>query len=117
MVLWYEGGGVLETFETIFDVFWHREMHLLAWIIPLDGESTVSFSFFFDQALIIFLDPLQEVLGVLLTDVFDSKVINHQRKDDVAGDVTKETGGGSLVEAMGGKMGEKTVLRELAHLL
>jgi hypothetical protein len=49
--------------------------------------------------------------------VFDSKVINHQRKDDVTGDVTKETGGGSLVEAVGGKMGEKTVLGQLACLL
>ena len=49
--------------------------------------------------------------------VFDSKVIYHQRKDDVPGDVTKETGGGGLVEAVGGKMGEKTVLRQLACLL
>ncbi len=49
--------------------------------------------------------------------VFDSKVINHQRKDDVTGDVTKETGGGSLVEAVDGKMGEKTVLGQLACLL
>jgi hypothetical protein len=62
---------VLEALESIFDVFWH-EMHLLAWVIPLDGESTVLSSFFFDRALIIFLDCLQEVLGVLLTDVFDS---------------------------------------------
>ena len=49
--------------------------------------------------------------------VFDSEVINHQRKDDVTGDVTKETGGGSLMEAVGGKMGEKTVLGKLACLL
>ena len=49
--------------------------------------------------------------------VFDSKVINHQRKDDVTGDVTKETGGGSLVKAVGGKMGEKTVLGQLPCLL
>jgi hypothetical protein len=75
-------GGVLEALESIFDVFWHQEMYLLAWVIPLDGESTVSFSFFFDQALIIFLDRLQEVLGVLLTDVFDSKVVNDQRERD-----------------------------------
>ena len=49
--------------------------------------------------------------------VFDSKVINHQRKDDVTGDMTKETGGGGLEEAVGGKMREKTVLRQLACLL
>ncbi len=49
--------------------------------------------------------------------VFDYKVISYQHKDDVAGEVTEETGSGSLVEAVGGKMGEKTVLRQLACLL
>ena len=58
-----------------------------------------------------------EVIKVFAMVVFDSKVINHQRKDDVTGDVTKETGGGGLVEAVGGKMGEKTVLGQLACLL
>ena len=58
-----------------------------------------------------------EEVKVLAKVVFDSKVINHQRKDDVAGDVTEETGGGGLVEAVGGKMGEKTVLGQLACLL
>ncbi len=72
------GGGVLEALESIFDVLWHREMHLLARVIPLNGESTVSFSFFFDRALIIFLDCLQEVLGVLFSDVFDSKIVDDQ---------------------------------------
>jgi hypothetical protein len=42
--------------------------------------------------------------------VFDSKVIHHQRKDDITGDVTEEAGGGSLMEAVGGKMGKKSVL-------
>jgi hypothetical protein len=58
-----------------------------------------------------------KVVKVFAMVVFDSKVVNHQRKDDVTGDVTKETGGGSLVEAVGGKMGEKTVFGQLACLL
>jgi hypothetical protein len=32
--------------------------------------------------------------------VFDPKAINHQRKGDVAGDVTEETGGGGLVKTV-----------------
>jgi hypothetical protein len=71
---------VLEALETIFDIFWHRDMHFLVWVIPLNGESTVSFSFFFNRALIVFLDRFQEVLGVLLTKVFDSKVVDDQRE-------------------------------------
>ncbi len=49
--------------------------------------------------------------------VLDSKVIYHQGKDDITRDVTKETGGGGLVEAVRSKMGEETGLRELACLL
>jgi hypothetical protein len=33
LILWYDQGGVLEALESIFDVFWHREMYLLAWVI------------------------------------------------------------------------------------
>jgi hypothetical protein len=85
---------VLEALETIFNVFWHQEMHLLAWVIPLNGESTVSFSFFFNRALIIFLDRLQEVLGVLLTGVFDSKVVDDQRERNGTPLVLPQTGSG-----------------------
>jgi hypothetical protein len=46
-----------------------------------------------------------KVVEVVLVVVFDSKVIHHQRKDNVAGDVAEETGGRGLVEAVGGKMG------------
>ncbi len=49
--------------------------------------------------------------------VFDSKFIYHQGKDDVARDVTEETGGGGLVEAVRRKVREETGLRELACLL
>jgi hypothetical protein len=58
-----------------------------------------------------------EEVKVFAKVVFDSKVINHQRKDDVAGDVAEETRGGDLVKAVGGKVREKTVLGQLACLL
>ena len=49
--------------------------------------------------------------------VLDSEVIYHQGKDDVTRDVTEETGGGGLVKAVRGKMGEETCLGQLACLL
>jgi hypothetical protein len=49
--------------------------------------------------------------------VFDSEVIYHQREDYVTRDVTEETGGAGLVEAVRGKMGEETGLGQLACLL
>ncbi len=58
-----------------------------------------------------------EEIKVRALVVLDSKVIYHQGKDDVTRDVMEETGGGGLVKAVRGKMGEETGLRQLACLL
>ena len=58
-----------------------------------------------------------EVIKVFAMVVFDSKVIYHQREDNVTGNVTEETGGGGRVKAVGGKVGDETVLGQLACLL
>jgi hypothetical protein len=29
LVLFHDWGGVLEALESVFDVFWHQDMHLL----------------------------------------------------------------------------------------
>ena len=58
-----------------------------------------------------------KVVKVFAMVVFDSKVIYHQREDNVTGNVTEETGGGGRVKAVGGKVGEETVLGQLACLL
>jgi hypothetical protein len=55
-----------------------------------------------------------EEVKVFAMVMFDTKVIHHQRKDNAA---AKETGGRGLVKAVGSKMGEKTVLGQLAGLL
>ncbi len=49
--------------------------------------------------------------------VLDSKVIYHQGKDDVTRDVTEETGGGGLVEAVRRKMGEESETTAAVALL
>ena len=58
-----------------------------------------------------------KVVKVFAMVVFDSKVIYHQREDNVTGNVTEKTGGGGRVKAVGGKVGEETVLGQLACLL
>jgi len=58
-----------------------------------------------------------EKVKIFAKVVFDTEVIYHQRKDDVTRDVTEEAAGGGLMKTVGGKMGEKTVLRQLACLL
>ncbi len=58
LVLRHNWRGMLELFECVFEVERHRYVHLLARIVPFDGESAVSFPFWFEQALIIFLHLL-----------------------------------------------------------
>jgi hypothetical protein len=58
LVLRHNWGGMLESFECVFKVERHHYVHLLARIVPFDGESAVSFPFWFKKALIIFLHCL-----------------------------------------------------------
>ncbi len=85
---------MLETFETIFDVFWHQEMPISARVVPFYGEPAVSFSFRLDRALVICSDCLQKVLGMFLANVFDAKVIDDQRERDGAPLVRPQAGSG-----------------------
>jgi hypothetical protein len=66
----------------ILDVQWHQKVHLLAGIIPFDGKSAISFLFLLEQASIIFLHHLCQVLGVFFPNVFYPKAVNDKRKSD-----------------------------------
>jgi hypothetical protein len=58
LVLRHDRGGMLESFECVFEVERRCYVHLLARIVPFDGESAVYFPFWFERALIIFLHRL-----------------------------------------------------------
>ena len=74
--------GILEPLQCLLNVQWHQKVHLLASIVPFDGKSAISFPFFFEQACIIFLHRLSQVLSVYFPDVFYPKVIDDERTCD-----------------------------------
>ena len=66
--------------EGFLDIPRHGEVDFPSLLVPLNGESAVSFSFRLERALIICSDCLQEVLRMFFADVFDAEVVNHQCK-------------------------------------
>ncbi len=77
LILRYDRWGMLELLQSLLNIQWHQKMHLLAGIVPFDGESTVSFSFLFKRACIILLHCLYKVLDVFFFDVFYPKVVDN----------------------------------------
>ena len=72
---------------------------------------------FFETTTPCLFRHVSRPITFVLVVVLDTKVIYHQREDNVTGNVTEETGGGGRVKAVGGKVGEETVLGQLACLL
>jgi hypothetical protein len=82
LILWYDWWGMLEKLQSILNARWHQKVHLLVGIIPFDGKSAISLPYFFEQAHIIFLHHLYQVLGMFFPNVFYPKVVDDKRKSD-----------------------------------
>jgi hypothetical protein len=82
LILQYNWWGMLEMFQCILNVQWHQKVHLLTGIVPFDGKSAISFPLLFEQASIILLHHLYQVLGVFIPNIFYPKVVNNKRKGD-----------------------------------
>ena len=82
LILLYDRWVMLELLQCLLNVRWHRKVHLFAGIVPFDGKSAISFSFLFEQARIIFLHHLYQVLSVFFPNVFYPEVVNNKRKSD-----------------------------------
>ena len=79
------GWGVLELFEGLLDVCWHRELHCATCIVPLDGKSAILLPLPITQALIVFSYCVQQVLRILLADILYSKIIDNEGECNGAG--------------------------------
>jgi hypothetical protein len=66
-------------------IHWHQEVHLAPFIVPLYGETAISFPVPIAQTLGIFLHCVQQVLCILLANVLYSKIVNDEGENDGAG--------------------------------
>ena len=60
------------------DTFGHGDVTVLCGVVPVDGESTEDGTSPFNGDGVEFLEDLDEVVGVLFSDVLDAKVVNNE---------------------------------------
>ena len=75
------------------NVAWHGQVDGLPFdIVPFECYSTVEFFRPIFSDAVFSADAVAEMISMLLVDIFDSKVVDHQGKCDGAPSVTPETG-------------------------
>jgi hypothetical protein len=83
---------MLESLECLLDVCWHGQMHFSSHVVPFDGKSAISFAVPIVRTLIVLSNCVQEVLRVLLADVFYSKIVDDKGELDWARFVRPQSG-------------------------
>ena len=81
LVLPFSSQAVLETLECSGNIPWHQEMDFLFGIIPVKSDSTVQGALVFlveiMSEFVVSTDAIYQVLCVLISYVFDSKIVHH----------------------------------------
>ena len=90
-MLWALGGIDLESLQGFFNIAWHGDGAGSFDIVPFDGETTVvaACSIFGDN--VVLLEGISQVLGVLLFDIQDSKIVDCETKHDTVGLVFEQS--------------------------
>jgi hypothetical protein len=99
---------MFELNEQIVNVPRHAELAAPARIIPFDGDACQFVTSHVDLHTMEFLEELQEVVEMLNTNVFDTKVIHNEAELKRMPFVVPETWrGSSFIEAFSNKAGSK----------
>jgi hypothetical protein len=80
MLVWLVLGphwdGVSESCQGTFYIVWHGPGNLPVLVVPIHVDSQVLFSFPILFYFIVFLENLDEVHGMLFSNVLDAKIIH-----------------------------------------
>ena len=81
LVLPFSSQAVLELLECAGDITWHGEMDLPLGIIPVKRDTTVYGALVFLVEImgefVVFADAIYQVLCMLISYLFDSKIVYH----------------------------------------
>ncbi len=76
-VLWFCRCWVCISDKLLPDILGHVNIHILLCIIPIEGDATVEVAFpIFNNVVSFCLKGSKEMFEIVLTNVFDAKVIN-----------------------------------------
>ena len=74
-------------------MFWHGDVIGACGIVPVNGESAEKGTGPVDGDSVDFLEGLDEVVGVLFSNLLDAKVVNDEGENDGLGGVLPERRG------------------------
>ena len=108
---------MLKCLEGVGDVAWHGDVDVSVDIVPVECEAAVELAcpVFCDR--VERLEGVDEVLGMVIADVLDSEVIDHECEGNGSRAVAEESGcvGGGEV-SMVVEVGDEAVVRKDAGL-
>ena len=70
------GLGMVECAKGILDIFGHRNVNIVVFVVPFESHATVQGAFLVKGDGTVLLEGINKVLGILLVGVFDSKVVD-----------------------------------------
>jgi hypothetical protein len=82
-MLWFQRGNVGVPCELLHDIFGHGEVNILLLVVPfmVDAAGEVAYVVF-NNIMCFFAKGITEVLEVVFTDIFDSKVVDSKVEPD-----------------------------------
>ncbi len=75
-VFWFLGRFVFKSGKELVHVHWHGDVHVTLCVVPFEGDSAVECTVPILFECVVCAECIDEVVGMLLSFIFDSKVIN-----------------------------------------
>ena len=74
-VLWASGLCPVVFYKLFLDIVRHRDVNILIFVIPLECDTAVEFSFQIYFHCVVFLEDAQEVFAMFFPYVFNAKIV------------------------------------------
>ena len=68
-MLWVGGGFVFETLEGFWNVFWHGNVKIMLFVIPIQCDTTVESAGPFFGTGVVFVDGVDEMVSIFFPDI------------------------------------------------
>ena len=72
---WVCGGFVFETLEEFWNVFWHGNVKIMLFVIPIQCDTTVESAGPVFGTGLVFVDSVDDMVSILFPDILHSKIV------------------------------------------
>ena len=75
-MLWVCWGFVFETLEEFWDVFWHGNVKIMLFVIPIQCDTTVEIDVTVLGTGVVFVDGVDDMVSIFFSDILHAKIVN-----------------------------------------